>query len=499
MNGSLGYSEDQNRMGQAMNFALPSPTCRQCSAVMPADVTQYGLNPKYNGLWQFATNSNPHVFGTPVLSLQPRLGFAYRLTNSSAIRVGYARFGSTLLAVIGPNWNIPSYGYSIGTAVLPYLQGVPQATLSNPFPASSNPLLLPKGNTLGGYTNIGNSASWFNQSVKTPINDRLNFSYQSMLPGQFRMDTTYFVNFGHNIQPPSNGGGGFEQRNLNMVNPQLYYTYKGALDDSVANPFYQYGTPQNFPGALRNQQNVSVGSLLEPYPQYGSLTEKFNSGFSEHYQSIQIKAERAYSKGFTLTVGYNFNREASDIFFNDPDTYADHMTMYPVSSPRHRLNSAFAYSPPIGRGQKYLPNLNPVLNGVLGGWTTSHILMWHSGDFLTFGQMVANGNPRIPQPTRQEWFNTGDFQVPQPYTPRTNPMLYPGVTGPRYWELDSTLSKSFKLTERFRLEFRFEAYNFFNNFIPSDPDTSVYSSTFGMSTNQANTGRECQYSLRLHY
>ena len=90
------------------------------------------------------------------------------------------------------------------------------------------------------------------------------------------------------------------------------------------------------------------------------------------------------------------------------------------------------------------------------------------------------------------------FQAPQPYTPRTNPWQYPGLTGPRFWQLDSTLSKNFQISERFRIEFRMEAYNLFNKFIPSNPDTNVYSSTFGMSTNQANLGREMQYALKLY-
>jgi hypothetical protein len=73
------------------------------------------------------------------------------------------------------------------------------------------------------------------------------------------------------------------------------------------------------------------------------------------------------------------------------------------------------------------------------------------------------------------------------------------VTGPRYWELDSSLSKQFSLTERFKLELRFEAYNLTNSFMPSDPDVNVYSSTFGRVVGQSNIGRECQANLRLQF
>ena len=44
-----------------------------------------------------------------------------------------------------------------------------------------------------------------------------------------------------------------------------------------------------------------------------------------------------------------------------------------------------------------------------------------------------------------------------------------------------------------------EAYNLSNSFMASDPNLNVYSSLFGRSTGQANTGRQMQYTLRLHF
>jgi hypothetical protein len=87
------------------------------------------------------------------------------------------------------------------------------------------------------------------------------------------------------------------------------------------------------------------------------------------------------------------------------------------------------------------------------------------------------------------------------YTKRTNPWYYEGLRGPRYWDLDSTLVKTFKLTERVSLELRGEFYNLFNSFMPSDPDTSPEDGTTGMSTWVANSnyGREMQYALHLRF
>ena len=89
------------------------------------------------------------------------------------------------------------------------------------------------------------------------------------------------------------------------------------------------------------------------------------------------------------------------------------------------------------------------------------------------------------------------FKRSEPFTPRTNPPQYSGLTGPTFWQLDSTVSKMFPVTERFNLEFKLEAYNLTNSFVPTAPDMNVNSSLFGRSTNQANRGREVQYSIRL--
>jgi hypothetical protein len=163
------------------------------------------------------------------------------------------------------------------------------------------------------------------------------------------------------------------------------------------------------------------------------------------------------------------------------------------------MSAGGVYDLPIGKGRQHLSNIHPVLNGIIGGWATSHVFMWNSGSFLRFGQLIVSGDPVISNPTLAHWFNTSAFNAPLAYTPRTNPYQYDGLTGPRYWQLDSTLSKNFQLMERLRLEFRLEAYNVTNSFMPSNPDANIYSSTFGMSTGQANGGRSVQYTLRLHF
>jgi hypothetical protein len=61
--------------------------------------------------------------------------------------------------------------------------------------------------------------------------------------------------------------------NLNMMDPRLGYKYGAELSRTVANPFFNYGAVDTFPGALRRQANIAVSQLLRPYPQYGNITQ----------------------------------------------------------------------------------------------------------------------------------------------------------------------------------------------------------------------------------
>jgi hypothetical protein len=85
------------------------------------------------------------------------------------------------------------------------------------------------------------------------------------------------------------------------------------------------------------------------------------------------------------------------------------------------------------------------------------------------------------------------------YVPRTNPILYGGLTGPPYRELDATFGKQFNLTERIKLEFRMEAYNLTNSIMWGNPGATVGSATFGLITSQSNIGRFVQYTGRINF
>ncbi len=203
-----------------------------------------------------------------------------------------------------------------------------------------------------------------------------------------------------------------------------------------------------------------------------------------------------------FVTAYNYNREFNSEFFDDVDRYANRFTMIPGQWPRHRLTNAGTYLLPFGQGRRFLANAHPVTNAILGGWSTSWLFMFNSGQYLRFGQLKTDGSsPKLDNPTTDLWFDTSKFQQAEPFTPRSNPWQYPDVTGPSSWNVDMTLSKDFPIQRDYRLEFKLEAYNVTNNFVPSNPVLNVLSPLFGKSTGQllGNRGRELQYTLRLYF
>lgn len=480
-------------LSRYLDLTQPIPEMQANPPVLPASVTQYRkAAPIYNGAWLYTDGSSRSAFKTDKLILLPRVGVAIRINNKTAFRAGYARYvvppliiGNTLSALTLPY-------FSALTNVEPFLQGVPQAKLSDPFP-KANPLVLPKGNSLGPYTNLGDSASWYTPNLETGVNDRINFSIQRELPSRMHIDLTFFMNLGHDL-PYSKA--------LNQTDPELSYTYKTALSATVANPFYLYSTPDKFPGALRNRRTVTIGSLLSPYPQYGSLTETNVAGRLNRYYALQMRIERRFSAGYTFVTAYNYNREYNSEYFNSDDQYVNKFTMIPGQWPRHRIATGATYEFPFGEGRRFLANVHPALNGILGGWSTSGLFMFNSGQYLRFVATETDGSsPRLDNRTRDRWFDTSKFKQLPPFTKRTNPWQYDDLTGPRYWNLDMAVSKYFPIAERYKLEFKFEAYNVTNSFIPDNPNVSVLSSLFGKSTAQMypNRGREMQYTMRIYF
>lgn len=479
------------RLSRYLDLANPIPELQGANApqLPPEALALRKAPPIYNGAWIFTDEENPGSWNAPKNLFMPRLGIAWRINDRTALRVGFARYivPSTLTQGLDILGSVPYPGFDATSTTLDLLQGVPQQRLNDPFPGGMVPVT---GKAFGRYTGLGGNTTWYQQDFEPAVNDRYNVSLQRQLPGRILADITFFMNIGRSA-PYS--------YDINQVDPRIGYTIGNAINQSVANPFFNLLPANKMPGQLRTQRNIALRELLRPYPQYGELRETLRGGLANRYRALQMQFQRPFVNGFNFVIGYNYNRERNEEFYDEQDLYTLTPTWQRAPNARHRLTGATIYELPFGKGRRFMSGANALLDGILGGWSVSGLFTYNSGLYLRFGGLLVDGNPGIDNPTSERWFDTSKFRQLPAFTRRSNPLQFDSVKGPRFVNIDTTLAKEFKLVERLKFELRGEAYNLMNAFTGAQPDLSVTSPTFGRITAQRAGvfGRQIQFSGRL--
>jgi hypothetical protein len=165
---------------------------------------------------------------------------------------------------------------------------------------------------------------------------------------------------------------------------------------------------------------------------------------------------------------------------------------------------------------------NPVLSGMLGGWTVTGIHRIESGEPLSFvmgtdvaldgtgggSRQLAQLQPGATLDTIRrdhasrtdmitQFFNTSAF-VPVNLLPRG---MYGNagrniLSGPASVVMDASILKDFALRETLKFQLRGEFFNVLNEVNFSNPNTNRSSSSFGRITG-AGSGRNAQIALKL--
>lgn len=501
------YREGQNRLTRPLDLTNPIPEFQGAGAPqMPPEVSQFYGGPWiFNGAFQFADENHRAQWNSGKGTLSPRIGIAYRIDDKTSLRAAYGRYytpwtlassgegngggGANLLEA-----NVPgSFSYYNGS--YPAVQGVPVMRLSDPWPAAY-PLVQTKERELGRYTSLGDSVTFLPEDRPRQHSDRFNLSFQRQLPTGVVVDVTYYLNFSNFLWDLT--------QDLNLVDPRIAYEHKAATNVQVANPFYNILTVDQFPGALRSQRTVPITSLMKPYPQYGNINvTEGQPGGSMRYQSIQIKAQKNFSNGYSFLAGYNYHRQRDQRFYDPIAQYLQEYEWIPSNAARHRLTAAGTWEVPLGRGRKYMGDVPRVLDALLGGWNVTPSLSWRSGRIVRFGALQVTGDPHVDNPDQTQWFNKDAFAILPAFTARTNPWQYDDILGPQQFNMDASLVKSFQLVEGVRFELRMDVFNVLNNINWADPDTNVNSANFGRSTNNNQAtetfGRRTQLGLRIQF
>ena len=485
--------DPKHLFSQGMDLNATVPEMAANPPAVPSAVSDIvGTNYWHNtGMWAFTSSSHPGMWDAPKLALQPRAGLAFRVDDKTSLRFGYARYTipTEFNMDIAPGYETvsflepPFYGQTGYQNTLNQLQGVPQQTFNDPFPAGKNPLLPIIGNGYG--SNLGRGGEtllWYKKDFQKAYNDRINIMFQRQLPKELVASVTYFKNFGHQLYV----------RNYNTTDPAILQKYQNQLSQNVDNPYYNYLTPTLFPsGGLRSQQQVSLGSLLKPYPQYGDLFQAGTCCEKERYDSLELKLQKAFSHGYNFLVAYVYVHEKSETNqFNDASVFYNQMTWQDSDQSRHHLTAASTYELPIGRGRTYLSKIPKAADYLIGGWKITGVSTFLSGSYPRFGNLIVTGNPCISNPTRDRWFNTTAFStIPaNTYVLRNNPMQYDCLKSPTFLDIDASISKNFNITERIHTELKMNAYNALNKLNLGPPDTNIYDSNFGTAKYQGSPG-----------
>ncbi len=432
----------------------------------------------------------------------PRLGLAYQLNDKTAIRAGFAQlFGPSTLAAQG---TVGPYGFRVETPWITSLDGfTPLNYLNNPFPGGFPPV---PGSSLGASTALGSNLDAPLANTNTPYTLQYNFTVQRELPGAILLEAAFVGNRGRQL---SRGGeGGFT---LNQLNPNLL-SLGTQLNQLVDNPFF--GQP-NVGGVIANRQ-VARAQLLRPYPQYGSIYPLFSQGATSDYNSLQVTFSKRYARGVTFEGSYAWAK-AMDTGTSYQDSY-NVLGSRGVSSVNvpHRLVFSGVYEFPLGRGRQFGANMSRVLDLIVGGWQANGIYTLQSGNPLGIsasGTSVlfseasrANSNGQSPvinanaKDRLDRWFDTSVFSQPAPYTLGNVSPLVANLLNHHTNNLDFSIFKRFRLSERFALAFRAEAFNSLNRVRFASPNTNVNGgSNFGRVMSQANDPRQLQFGLKLTF
>ena len=202
----------------------------------------------------------------------PRLGLALRFNDKTALRAGYARYAIPLQAVC-VCLDVPIQRWirrgdncfadiarcaPIGSE----RESVSGRRQSSDFACRKEP---GKVHQLRVQRHLGPG------HVSGPCKRSPASLHREAIRKRLEVRRYVFVNLGHNFRPKVRAGPSAPDGCSTCPLPLCLYVQDGPGPDDSPNPFYQYLTPELFPGPLRNQRTVTVGSLLKPYPQYGTF------------------------------------------------------------------------------------------------------------------------------------------------------------------------------------------------------------------------------------
>ena len=437
----------------------------------PAGFSNY--NPFNNTLELAGLGSIPNDLGirNHKKSFGPRFGLAWRIDNKTVIRGGYG------ISYLARTTNVYNFPVAQANQFTPDNSFVAAGSMATGAP-TPNPVQLPSSGIINNPPN--QSYTYIPKDLPQGYVQSWNITVQRALPSNLTIETAFVGNHGVNI-PTSN--------NLNLNASRI---------------------PGS--GAAGRPENILFGRTADT-----------NIPFNAHsyYDALQAKLNRRFSNGFMMTTSYAFGKA---IDFNASTSGGNFNNIFFAANRgradwdrRHVFTQSFVFELPFGPGKRW--SLSRASNWLLGGWQVNGLWTWESGLPLDIAisnaSLNAPGNinrPVVNGPVQvfgktgpgQLYFNTAVFSAPPPNT--FGNVGRNVLHGPNLFEIDASVFRRFRVTERVSLEFRAESFNLSNTPHFDRPDTNFSDAAFGQVTTargnqsvQVNENRQLQFSLRLMF
>jgi len=441
------------------------------------------FNPERRTLDFAGQNGAPrHFYVNDWNNLGPRFGLAYRLTGTTILRAGYGMYFASAPVASNPGTPLE--------APFPYARSFTISPVAYPNLASYVLSKFPGG--ASDFDTTGRTAGenvFFDRKSRAPYMQSWNFSIQRELRRNLALDLAYAGTSGAKLYTPGS--------NLNQLHPSLL------------------GPPSQF-GGLTSQQR-------RPFPEFQNIA--YNTfGVSSIYHSFQTKLEQRFSAGLSFLLSYTWSKaldNGSGLFPSDNPSISSSFRLQNLYNMRgersiaaddqaHRFVASYTYDLPWGPGRAYL-NSNSVWAKVFGSWQIGGIALLRSG--LPFGidstqnttdsqggrqraNRVGDGKLGRDARTLDRFFDTTAFVNPPQYqfgNSARNVVRAPGLVN-----FDLMLAKNFPISERWRLDFRAEAFNLTNTPAFGYPGATVGTPQFGVISS-AGDGRQIQLALKLNW
>jgi hypothetical protein len=401
------------------------------------------------------------------LGFEPRIGLSYSpFSRKNSIRAGYAILHDAgwNLGAEGLDLNPPFYStYAFQTDDV-----TPTTTLSQGFPVPVQP----------SPSNLSGNIYSQNTNFRLGMIQQFNLNLQRELPSGIVLTVGYVGSRSSHLQTA--------EWNLNTAPPN----------------------PQVDPTNLR------------PYPNFYYIIGVLDRGLAR-YDSLQVKAEKAYKNGIYLLVSYAYGKGFDNGLNDDLGSMAG-VAYYPLVLPGYsdkglgvvdqtnNLSTTVLYKLPFGKGAHFASGARGITEALIGNWQTNVIAHIASGFPMGLSTGVNNsgtsvgylGNRpdqvcggKLSHGTVAEFFNTNCFIDP-PAGVMGDASRTP-LYGPDFVNFDASLFKTFKVTESDQLEFRTEVFNLFNHPQFAFPGTTTDSPGFGQITQIVNNPRLIQFALKF--